>query len=72
MKYFFNYSVSGEVDDKADEGQTENLVDIQKLVANSFPQDLLAGVTVRALNISIHEHIAPPNGGMAQATKANY
>lgn len=62
MKYFFSFSVSGEIDDKADEGQSESLNDIQKIVADSFPQNLVAGVTVRQLNISVHEQVPPPNG----------
>ena len=62
MRYFFNLSINGEIDGKSDDGQPESLADIQKLVAESFKQDLLAGVSVRSLNISVHEVPSNPPG----------
>ena len=70
MKYFFNISINGEIDGKSDSDKPESLADIQQLVMQSFSQDLMAGVAVRSLNVSVHE--APnmvPQGAQATVGK---
>ncbi len=70
MKYFFNYSVSGEVDDQTDSGKPDTVPEIQKVILESFPHDLLAGVQVKSVHISVNEQIQmPKDAGMAQVSQ---
>lgn len=74
MRYFFNYSVSGMVDDKSDGGRPESVQDIQKVIMDSFPHDLMGGVTLQTVNLNVHMAPNLPNAGseLAQTAQIPY
>lgn len=76
MRYFFNYSVSGMVDDRSDSGRPESVQEIQKVITDSFPHDLLAGITLQSVNLNVHMAPELPSGvgqsELAQAAQVPY
>jgi hypothetical protein len=53
MKYDFQLTYYGTVDDNGGANQRETLRDIQNLVTDSFEPDLMAGVKLMGMKISV-------------------
>ena len=69
MKYQFSITVNGEITDSGVDG-AESIQDIHQVVLESFPHNIQAGVSVRAVNMMVHQdHSAAiaPQGQITQA-----